>query len=88
MDDNYIELYAAIVKQAMTDYKAALKDDGKRAMKKRKECEKFFLSAYGQMLSANNGERIIKMCREEVEAEQKKRSGLNGREKNVCKNDN
>jgi len=76
MEELYIELYAAIVKQAMTDYKAALKDDGKKALKMRKQCEKFFLSQYGQMLSAGNGERIIKMCREEVESETK-RSDLN-----------
>ncbi len=80
MEDSYINLCAATVKQAMTDYKAALRDDGKRALKQRKQCEKFFLSAYGQLLSYGNGERIIKQCREEVEAEtEKKRSDLNGR---------
>jgi hypothetical protein len=73
MEELYIELYAAIVKQAMTDYKAALKDDGKKALKKRRECEKFFLSAYGQMLSAGNGERIINQCKAEVEAEEQKK---------------
>jgi hypothetical protein len=73
MDDGYIELCAATIKQAMTDYKAALKDDGKRAMKTRRECEKFFLSGYGQMLSYGNGERIINQCRAEVKAEKEKR---------------
>lgn len=79
MEELYVGLYAAIVKQAMADYKAALKDDGKKALKTRRECEKFFLSGYGQMLSADNGERIINQCKAEVEAEKKKRSDLNGR---------
>jgi hypothetical protein len=71
MDYCYVELYAAIVKQAMADYKAALKCESKKALKTRRECENFFLSEYGQMLSVNNGERIIKMCRDEVEAKTK-----------------
>lgn len=74
MDDRYIQIAAAIVKQAMVDYKDALRDVGKKAEKKKKACEKFFLSKYGQMLSAGNGERIIKMCREEVEAEEKEKA--------------
>lgn len=72
IDKRYIEFAGAIVRQAMLDYKAALKDDSAKAMKTRRECESFFLSKYGQRLSSDNGERIIKMCREEVEAEQKK----------------
>lgn len=70
MNEGYVQIAAAIVKQAMTDYKAALKCEGKRAMKTRKECERFFLSEYGQMLSAGSGERIIEKCREEVKAEE------------------
>lgn len=73
MDEGYIDLAAAIVKQAMTDYKAALKDDGKKAKKTRMKCESFFLSKYGQMLSAGNGELIIEMCKKEVEAETEKK---------------
>lgn len=69
--DRYIDLAGAIVRQAMLDYKAALKGEDKKAERKRTKCEKFFLSAYGQMLSAHSGERIIEMCKREVEAEKK-----------------
>lgn len=73
MNDGCIELAAAIVKQAMSDYKAALKGNCKEASRTKKECERFFLSDYGQMLTAGNGERIIEMCKEEVKKKQRKR---------------
>lgn len=66
MGESYINIAAAIVKQAMADYKAALKANKKNLIH---ECEQFFLSAWGQTLSANHGEYIIERCRKEVEAE-------------------
>ncbi len=72
--NGYYDLAAAIVLQAMKDYKRALKAirDGKtdiRYFKRKRECERFFRSKYGKMLSCDNAERIIEKCRREVEEE-------------------
>lgn len=77
-DDRYIELAAAVVRQAMEDYKTALLDDN---LKEIEECEEFFLSAYGQMMTAHHGEYIIERCKKEAaqekeEAEEKKKKEL------------
>ena len=56
----------AVVQQAMEDYKTALKR-GKQ--KKIAELEDFFKSNYGASLTFGNGEYIIRMIKEEVEAE-------------------
>lgn len=65
----HVDFAAAIVKQAMADYKKALRNNDERTSK---ECERFFLSKWGQTLSLHNGERIIRLCKEEVKAKEKK----------------
>ena len=80
LHDNYCALASAIILQAMQDYKKALRAirDGKkdcRHRKRKQECECFFLSAYGQMLSLNNGEKIILKCKDEVDEDIKKEVG-------------
>ena len=69
----YINLIIAIIEQATKDYKNALR--GKKSQRI-KECERFFLSEWGQLLTHENGEHIIKRCRREVAEE--RRSDLNG----------
>ena len=71
IEKGYIELAAAIVKQAIEDYKTALKRNDEGAIK---ECERFFKGGWGEWLTVCNGERIIKMCREEVENERRKKA--------------
>lgn len=89
IDKCYIELVIAIIEQAVKDYKKALKDcDDKsrivqaKAQSTKRECEKFFLSEWGQLLTDGHGQLIIERCRREVaeekKAEEKKRSDLNG----------
>lgn len=63
MDESYIELCAAIIKQAMLDYKEALREDRRKDIE---ECERFFLGAWGQLLSEYHGEYIIEQCKKEV----------------------
>ena len=63
MDDNYVLLAAAIVRQAMKDYTAALRQRNYHGIK---ECERFFLSEWGQALSNNHGEYIIEHCKKTV----------------------
>lgn len=84
MSDRYIDLAIAIIEQAKKDYKDALR--GKRTEKKeimKRECERFFLSEWGQTLTFGNGELIIERCRKEVAQEKtrkrKKRGDLIGR---------
>lgn len=61
MEDGYINLAAAIVIQAQKDYRSALRTGDKF---KADSLEKFFLSDWGQLLSADNGEYIIKKERQ------------------------
>lgn len=53
----------AVVKQAVRDYKLALK---KRDFYKIQECEEFFLSEYGQALTFNHGQEIVNHFRAKV----------------------
>lgn len=53
-------LKSAILVQAIKDYKKILKNKGEVSGI---SFERFFLSAWGQMLSDNNGDYIIKHCK-------------------------
>lgn len=66
-EDAYELLIQAIIKQAMADYKVALKEDNHKQIS---ELERFFRSSYGETLSHNHGEEIIEYCRKEVEEEE------------------
>ena len=67
--DALYELIAAVVKQAVCDYEYALRGktqfcgDRKYSVE---ELERFFLSDYGQMLSAGNGKWIIDQCKRKL----------------------
>ena len=72
MEECYINLIIAIIEQAKADYKNALR--GKRTAEKEKtirECERFFLSGWGDMLMNGNGEYVMQRCRKEVAQEKK-----------------
>ena len=70
----YDNLKLGILKQAVIDYKKALKrrDSGKppTAIYNVKSLEKFFLSDWGQFLSENGGEFIIEKVNQEHKKEQ------------------
>ena len=66
-EDGHILLAAAIIKQAMTDYKNALREEDENEIR---VCERFFLSEWGQLLSAHHGEYVIERCKKEVEMEE------------------
>lgn len=58
--DGFVELAGAILNLAADDYiKAIVKGNDKEI----KKLERFFLSAWGQQLSLNQGEAIIWNCR-------------------------
>lgn len=59
-DGGLILLQAAILEQAIYDYKVELKGGGGCLL------EKWFLSEWGQMLSRGHGEEIIERVRREV----------------------
>lgn len=59
-ESGYEKLKSAIIIQAIKDYKAALKSKGKYSAS---SLEKFFKSKWGQRLSDDNGERIIRYCK-------------------------
>jgi hypothetical protein len=63
----YERLRTEIVRAAVEDYKAALRRSKSTGEKCSKEqaLEKFFLSAWGQTLTGNNGEYIIELCRKD-----------------------
>lgn len=61
MEDGYINLAAAIVIQAQKDYRSALRTDNQFKIT---AIERFFLSDWGQLLSADHGEYIIKKERQ------------------------
>lgn len=68
----YQELYNAIVMQAVTDYRNALKGNsycGKPSKLVVVECERFFRSEYFSMLTKVPGEYLIERIRKEVEDE-------------------
>ena len=62
-DEGLILLQAAILEQAIHDYKIELKCGGGHRL------EKWFLSEWGQMLSRWHGEEIIERCKREVNYE-------------------
>ena len=64
IEEAIINLQAAIIEQAVADYRTALKYD-KRGEARR--IERFFRSEWGQALSRDNGEAIIKRVRAEAE---------------------
>ena len=70
----YERVQLAIVTQAIKDYKIALKRKNKAQII---ELEQWFLSPYGQKLSGNNGEYVIKKCRECVGMKRKKKNVKN-----------
>ena len=73
MEDKYIELCAAIVTQAKRDYKAALRDpQSPKAQHTQKECERFFLSEWGALVTCDHGEQIIEQCKKEIENERRR----------------
>jgi hypothetical protein len=53
-------LIVAIIKRAMSDYKAVLKTGHPH---QRKELERFFLGEWGQMLTNDRGEFLIEHCK-------------------------
>lgn len=59
-DDGLILLQAAILEQAIHDYKVELKAGGGHLL------AKWFLSEWGQMLSRGHGDEIIERCKREV----------------------
>jgi hypothetical protein len=59
-DEGLILLQAAILEQAIQDYKIELKCGGGHRL------EKWFLSGWGQMLSRGHGDEIIERIRREV----------------------
>lgn len=59
-DEGLILLQAAILEQAIHDYKIELKCGGGHRL------EKWFLSEWGQMLSRGHGNEIIKRIKREV----------------------
>lgn len=61
--DGYENLRQGILKLAVKDYKSALKSDNRG---KKISLERFFRSEWGQFLSNDMGEEIIKMCRRKV----------------------
>lgn len=63
--EGYERLRVAIMKTAVQDYKIALKKSEREGQKCEKEIalERFFLSAWGQFLSGDNGKLIIEKCR-------------------------
>lgn len=72
-DKCWIDLAAAIIEQAMTDYEFEC-CNGKRRSEQRdtaREIRKFFLSKWGQLLSFGNGAEILRRCDENVENKKK-----------------
>ena len=61
--NNYEYLTIAIVQQAAKDYRTALKKKNKKQVAR---LEKWFVGDWGQLLSHDMGEIIIKKCRAQV----------------------
>ena len=60
INKQYVELAAAILKQAANDYIFALRSGNE---KKCFRLERWFRSSYGQIISMGNGDAIIRECR-------------------------
>lgn len=65
----FYRLIIGILRQAKSDYIRALK---KKDFHKIKELEQFFLSDYGQAMSRDNGEEIIRRCQKLANEKRKK----------------
>lgn len=76
--EGYERLRVAIMKTAVHDYKIAMKKSEREGRKCEKEIalERFFLSAWGQFLSGDNGKLIIEKCRTAHELSKRGRSKL------------
>lgn len=84
MNERYKALADGILAQGIKDYTYALKRDDERV---KRECESFFLSDWGQMLSEGMGEHIIKRVRELVEAEREEKRKKRRRKDGGCEVD-
>jgi len=62
MNEGYKLLSAAIIKQRLLDYREALQSND---IITKLECEQFLRSQWFDFMSDMNGERLIKMMREE-----------------------
>ena len=62
MSEGYVPLSAAIIERALLDYKQALSEKDEGTIR---ECERFLRSQWFDFMSGMNGERLIKMMREE-----------------------
>ena len=62
-DDNYKLLIAAIIEQAVNDYRAALRSG---RPERTQPLERFFLSEWGQLLTRGYGEDIIERVKREI----------------------
>mgnify|MGYP000277951533 FL=1 len=62
MNEGYKLLSAAIIKQCLLDYREVLKSND---IITKLECEQFLRSQWFDFMSDMNGERLIKMMREE-----------------------
>lgn len=75
VNERYEALAAAILQQAVVDYKKIAskktknKNDEKAKASELKTIERFFLSGYGQSLSYHHGEYIVERCRKEAAQE-------------------
>ena len=61
--NGYENVRVAIIEQAITDYKRALK---KRQRGSIISLERFFLSSWGEMISGGNGEYIIEQVKKQI----------------------
>jgi hypothetical protein len=76
----HADLAAAIVLLAMADYKKALREEKRAKTKKeqdkvkklKRDCESFFKSEWGELLTLGHGVELMMRCRREVEEEEKK----------------
>lgn len=69
LHDSGVDLQAAIIKQAIYDYKRAVTDGNKYQAK---SLEKWFTSEWGQMVCAGNGVYILEKAKAEIRKENKK----------------
>lgn len=69
-ENPYVELAAAILKQAVDDYIFAIEHDEKR---KQKKLEAFFMTDWGSLLSFDQGEYIILTARQLAEERKNKK---------------
>lgn len=63
MNEEYRKLAAATIKQALVDYRLALKANN---ISRIRECKRFLRSEWFVFLSGMDGERLIAMMKEDV----------------------